>query len=84
MASRKEVSPAELLDIMNQELARFPQCEGVRFTRLPTRLKEPDETGCNWDQENSLRYQEATVNIEECKKFLPGVLSRVADQYNLK
>lgn len=83
MPNRKDVSPTDLLEILNKELHRFPQCEGMRFTSVPTRLSEPDASGCNWDQGNLLQFS-GSGNIEACKRHLPNVLAEVARQFNLK
>lgn len=84
MRNRREVSSAELLEILNKELRKFPQCEKVQFTQLPVRLRQPDESGCNWDQDNTLHYPTFDFDIEECKKCLPDVLEKVASEFNLK
>ena len=52
--SRKIVSREELNQILTDELASCEDCEGTKVTVLYD-LAEPDDRGCNWSADVSLR-----------------------------
>ena len=44
---RPALEKAELLALLNWELAAYNECDGCHFTSIRT-LHKPDESGCNW------------------------------------
>jgi hypothetical protein len=47
MDTRQELSPKELVALLNWELAAYPECEGCRFTSIRD-MPVRDDSECNW------------------------------------
>ena len=81
MTQRVLVSIEQLVDILNRELAKYSECEGVSVSYPPDRLETVDETGCNWSQVVILRGSSGTQ--EACSQTAAMIIGRAAAQYNV-
>ena len=79
--ARKLVTQEELVDILNRELAKLPECAGVRVSHLPDKLRV-DETGCNWSRDVVLGGP--LGGPQACTESAAVIVSRLAAEYNLR
>lgn len=78
---RKVVSGIYLLELLNQRLARYAQCQDCTFAGPIRRLKEPEEGGRNWSRYISLTCSGSVP--AGCKRIAERVLDDVSREYNL-
>lgn len=83
MSERQLVSPDELVAILNRELAKCPECNGVRVSYPPSQLREPDEEGCNWDR-NPIILGGPPSRPVHCAAAAALLLEEVGKRYNLR
>jgi hypothetical protein len=55
MANRELVSNERLLEILNERLHKYDQCEECYFRGVVIPLRHPDPEGCNWSRDLILR-----------------------------
>jgi hypothetical protein len=76
---RKFVPVAELLAIINTELAGLEDCTGCRVRGIVA-LLEPDDDGCNWSEPHvSCSGAEAQL----CAPLAAQIIARARAGYNL-
>lgn len=78
--SRTLVAREQLVGILNSELARHPEAEGVTVGPVIEQLRFPDEDGCNWSRDLVLQ---ARHRGQVPKDIVSRVLSKVSARYNL-
>jgi len=89
--TRQIIKLENLIELMNNELARFDTCVECRFKTIVP-LETPDETGCNWSHANLncrgfpaavgmsvLGCQPATV----CRPVAAQVMVKAKAKYNV-
>lgn len=78
--SRRLVTREQLVGILNSELARHPEAEGVTVGPVIHELRFSDEDGCNWSRELVLHGRHGG---QVPKHIVAHVLRKVAARYNL-
>ena len=78
--NKQIVSVDELIAILNEELSKFDECEGCRYTNSVTRLRETDPNGCNW---SSVTLQCSGVSSKPCKPISLEIIYKAKQKYNL-
>lgn len=76
---RKMLSENDLLRVLNDEISTKDECAGCKFTSV-VRLKDADETGCNWSHAN-LRCSGRPADV--CCAVADRVISSTKDKYNI-
>lgn len=72
IVSRQALSPHDLIELLNWELAAYEQCHGCRFTSIRP-MADPDDSGCNW---RDARLQ-SDHHLEPVER---GIVQRVIEQ----
>lgn len=80
MPDRAIVTVEQLVAVLNEELAKLPECAEVRVDQSLLRLQFPDQTGCNWSQDPVTL---TGGSPEACSKSAGRVISQAAARYNL-
>ena len=78
---RKVIAGSELLRILNDELAKYPECEGCKFLYEPVKLVTPDKDGCNWD---ATMMNVRIGQSRNCCSFSKKVIAEARSRYNLE
>ncbi|NPU86291.1 MAG: hypothetical protein HPY65_17565 [Syntrophaceae bacterium] len=78
---RKLVSEKELVNILNNELRKNEDSEGYSFDGGVLKLKEPDETGCNWSR---VKLRGSGVPIKPMAMVAERIVSEAKKKYNVK
>lgn len=81
MEDRKKVSQDALLEVLNNHLAEYEQCEDCEVARPPYRLRSPREDGLNWSPFVQLRCHGKST--EACARVVPQLVGEIAARYNL-
>lgn len=81
MTERERVSPERLLEILNERLSEYDQCENCEIPKPPYRLREPREDGLNWSTQIQLNCSGRSTDA--CAEVLPAIVQEVASEYNV-
>jgi hypothetical protein len=79
--TRKIVSRDELNEILTEELGSCEGCEGTKVTVLYD-LAEPDDMGCNWSADVSLRLGNG-VDKEHASLLATAIVQKNRLLFNL-
>ncbi len=79
MTRREEVSRERLLEILNQELAKYPECHEIGVGYIDA--LQPDEDGCNWEV-STLRLRASGLS-EASLAVVNQVILEMKHRFNL-
>jgi len=80
--SRALVSAGELIRILNEELAQYPESTACEFTMIDFKLPEPDQSGCNWNSAEVFMRNGKPVNI--IRQLPTSIIAGIRKKYNLE
>ena len=80
--TREPVTPNQLMDILNRELAKQDAWEDCEFTGNIRQLQPPDETGCNWSS-RSLSVRCDSRSAHGCADIATRILETARERYSL-
>ena len=78
---RQVVTKARLLEILNEELAKYDVCDDCSFVGPVHLLQEPDETGANWSEDMHVRCSGRSA--DPCADAAGKAAAAVRRSYNL-
>ncbi len=78
---RQMVTEARLLEILNEELAKYDVCDDCSFVGPVHPLQEPDETGANWSEDMFVRC--GGRSADPCRDAARKAVAAVRRRYNL-
>lgn len=79
---RKVITGNELLRILNEELAKYPECKGCKFLHEPVKLATPDKDECNWDA-TMMNVGCQSGQSRSCGSFSKKVVAEARSKYNI-
>jgi len=80
---RAMVSAGELIRILNEKLAKYPENAACEFTMIDFKLSKPDENGCNWNSaEVLIRNDKKPASI--IRHLTAGIIAEAKTKYNLE
>lgn len=78
--ARQKIAEAELLDLINDEMAKLTQCRNLRVTQL---IADPDRVhGCNWDIHRLRRSGDDNDQVE-CSEAIAAFLQTLRATYDI-
>ena len=79
---RESVTPSQLMDILNRELAKHDAWADCVFTGSIQRLPTRDEAGCNWSSRNLfVRCDQRSAH--GCADIATRILETARERYRL-
>jgi hypothetical protein len=80
--TRESVTPGQLLEILNRELAKHDAWEGCAFKGSIRRLPVVDGVGCNWSTRNlAVRCKDRSAH--GCADIATQILETARERYSL-
>ena len=80
--TRETVSREHLLRILNEQLSKHDVCGDCQFMGPIYRLREPDENGCNWSEDTTLRLGGSSLSLA-CARAIVRVMDEARQSYNI-
>jgi len=81
--AREIVSAAELITILNEELAKCPENAACEFTMIDFKLSKPDDTGCNWHSAEVVICNDR-VPPRIIEQVTARIISAAKEKYNVE
>jgi hypothetical protein len=80
--ARELVSAGELIKILNEELAKYPEDAACEFTMIDFKLSKPDKTGCNWHSAEVVCLNGVLPRVIE--QVTARIISAAKEKYNVE
>jgi hypothetical protein len=77
--SRQALSPKDLVQLLNWELAAYEPCGGARFTSISF-MARPDGSGCNW--RDARLQSDHALNLTE-RGIVRRVIAQTRREFNV-
>jgi hypothetical protein len=77
--SRPALSPHDLVELLNFELAAYEQLSGCHFTSIRP-MADPDDSGCNW--RDARLQSDHRLELDE-REIVRSVIEQTRQEFNV-